>query len=188
MSNGLKENDVLHQEVVFVEDVVLSLLRTQRSYKMSQKAVETKKQPPKLAPELKSLEVLVGDWKEETKFKNDPENSGTGRASFEWMDGGFFLIWRFEAEYKKHGMHKGICVIGYDDISRNCVGQFFDNLGYARTYQVSVKDGVLKIAGDFERFTAKFGEDGKTLTGTWEQSSDGSNWKYLCDVKQTKLK
>lgn len=34
---------------------------------MSQKAVEAKKQSPKLSPELKNLEVLIGEWKEATE-------------------------------------------------------------------------------------------------------------------------
>lgn len=155
---------------------------------MAQKAVAAKKESPKLAPELKRLEALIGEWKEETSFKNDPENSGTGKATFEWLDGGFFIVWRFDSNYKKHGEHKGLCVIGYDEATKSCTGHFFDNLGYARTYQVNITNDELKIKGEFERYSAEFSNQGKTLTGTWEHSKDGSNWEYLCDVKQTRLK
>lgn len=154
---------------------------------MSNQAVETKKQSSNSAPELKNLESLVGKWKEETWLKNDPDNGATGQNRFEWMDGGYFMVWRFDINFKKQGPHNGICVIGYDEASGGCTGHFFDNLGYAREYKVSLNNGVFKLTGQWERYTATLSQDRKTLIGTWEHSKDGSKWEYLCDTKQTKV-
>jgi hypothetical protein len=48
-------------------------------------------QPPEPSPDLKSLDKLVGTW----------EVSGglQGRNTFEWMEGGFFLIQRFDFDH-----------------------------------------------------------------------------------------
>jgi hypothetical protein len=47
-------------------------------------------QPPEPSPDLKNLERLVGTW----------ELSGgvQGRVTFEWMEGGFFLLQRVDLE------------------------------------------------------------------------------------------
>ena len=158
---------------------------------MSQKAVETKVKAPeqqsKPATQLKSLEVLVGKWKNDIEFKNAPQNQGTGLVIYEWMEGGFFLVERFEQNFTKEGLHKGISVIGYDNESQSCLSHFFDNHGNERTYSLSIENGVFKITGQWERYKGEISDDGNTITGTWEQAKDGANWQYLCDSKQTRL-
>jgi hypothetical protein len=62
-------------------------------------------QPPEPNPDLKSLERLVSTW----------EMSGgiQGRVTFEWMEGGFFLIQHVDLE--QHGQKiKGIEIIGHE--------------------------------------------------------------------------
>jgi hypothetical protein len=159
---------------------------------MSQKAVKKRthspEQPTRPAPELKSLEVLIGKWKNDIEFKSDPENGGTGAVTYEWMEGGFFIVERFEQTFKKEGAHKGLSIIGYDNESQTCLSHFFDNHGNLRTYKLSIRDTVFTVTGEWERYKGKISEDGDTITGTWEKSKDGSNWQYLCDAKQTRLK
>jgi hypothetical protein len=158
---------------------------------MSQKAVETKTQgpepPTKPAPELKSLEVLVGKWRNDLEFKNNPENKGTGSITYEWLDGGFFLTHRFDQTFTKEGPHRGISIIGYDEESQSCLSHFFDNQGNSREYRTSIQNGIFKFTGQWERYTGEFSEDKNTITGTWEYSEDGVNWQYLCDATQTRL-
>lgn len=49
---------------------------------------------PNLA--LKRLEVLVGEWNMELSVPTDPPTVLRGLwATFEWLEGGFFLIWRW---------------------------------------------------------------------------------------------
>jgi hypothetical protein len=158
---------------------------------MSQKAVEMKtpspEQPTKPAPELKSMEVLIGKWNNEIQFKSDPDNEGTGWVTYEWMEGGFFIVEHFEQTFKKERAHKGISIIDYDRQSQTCLSHFFDSHGNIRTYKLSIRDGVFMITGAWERYKGEISEDGDTITGTWEQAKDGSNWEYLCDVKQTRF-
>ena len=58
-------------------------------------------------PILKSLETLLGTWEVSGDFV-------TGKISFRWLDGGYFLI---QAVDIKHGTRviKGLEYIGYDE-------------------------------------------------------------------------
>lgn len=158
---------------------------------MSQKAVESKsqapEQPAKPAPELKSLAVLIGKWSTDIEFNNAPDNRGTGTVTYEWMEGGFFLVEHFEHNFTKEGAHKGLSIIGFDGEGQSCVSHFFDNHGNKRLYKVSIEDRAFKINGQWERYSGEISDDGNTITGTWEQAKDGSNWQYLCDTKQTRM-
>lgn len=146
-------------------------------------------QPPKTPPAgLKNLEVLIGKWSNETHFRTDPENEGTGTITYEWMEGGFFIVEHFENSFSKEKPHKGIRIIGFDESKGCCTAHFFDSFGYTRQYEVSIEDNLLKIAGEFERYSGAISENGRKITGTWEQAKDGTNWQYLCDVRQTKLR
>src|SRR3712207_7861353 len=51
-------------------------------------------QPPQPSPDLKNLDRLVGTW----------EMSGEvgGRVTFEWMEGGFFLIQHVDLRSEEH--------------------------------------------------------------------------------------
>ena len=61
--------------------------------------------PPEPSPDLRSLDRLVGTW----------ELSGDvrGKVSYEWMEGGFFLIQHVDLE--QYGQRiKGLEIIGHE--------------------------------------------------------------------------
>ena len=37
-----------------------------------------------------------------------------------------------------------------------------------------------------QRYTGSFGEDGRTIIGSWESSSDGANWEHDFELIYTK--
>jgi hypothetical protein len=68
----------------------------------------------------------------------------------------------------------------------------FDSRGVARVYEMSLSDGVWRLwrdAPDFsplnfsQRYTGSFGDDGMTITGSWEICHDGTTWEH--DVELT---
>jgi hypothetical protein len=88
-------------------------------------------QPPQPNPNLKNLgDKLVGTW----------EMSGEvqGRVSFEWMEGGFFLIQHVDLE--QHGQRiKGIEIIGHEkpfgsEPSEEIKSRFYSNTGDTLDY------------------------------------------------------
>jgi hypothetical protein len=57
-------------------------------------------------PGLKSLDKLVGTWK-----VSGPDIEG--QVTYEWMDGGFFLVQQVDFVHSGHNV-KGIEIIGYE--------------------------------------------------------------------------
>jgi hypothetical protein len=58
-------------------------------------------------------------------------------------------------------------------------------------YEMSLRDNVWKLwrdsPGFSQRLTGTFSEDGKTITGRWEKSSDGSNREHDFDLTYAKV-
>src|SRR6266542_5269773 len=77
----------------------------------------TNAEAPARNPGLKALDKLIGTWK--------ISGEATGKTTYEWMDGGFFLIARGEIEQggKKT---KHIEIIGYDHAPWRCAGRRHD--------------------------------------------------------------
>jgi hypothetical protein len=87
-------------------------------------------QPPRPNPNLKNLDRLVGTW----------EMSGEvqGKVTFEWMEGGFFLIQHVDLEH--HGQEiRGIEIIGHErgfgaEPSEEIKSRFYSNTGDTLDY------------------------------------------------------
>jgi hypothetical protein len=124
---------------------------------------------------LPQLDALVGEWE-----MNSPDFPGpSGRTTYEWLQGGRFLIQRWEVPVPE--APDGIAVIGADGENGEILQHYFDSRGVSRVYQLSLTDGVLRIwrdePGFYQRFTGTFSSDGDTINGLWEISEDGSQWR-----------
>jgi hypothetical protein len=85
------------------------------------------KQYPKPNAALKALDIMVGTW--DLKGRDFTINDEIrGQSTFEWMEGGFFLIHRFNIEYAGKKF-TGIEYIGYDEKS-----------GHLKTHVFSTQD------------------------------------------------
>jgi NAD(P)-dependent dehydrogenase (short-subunit alcohol dehydrogenase family) len=71
-----------------------------------------------------------------------------------------------------------------------------DARGLARVYAMTFSDGrwtLLRDAPDFtplafpQRFTGEFSADGRTISGRWERSGDGTSWQHDFDLVYTKV-
>jgi hypothetical protein len=82
-------------------------------------------QPPGPSPDLRNLNRLVGTWK--------VSGGAQGRVTFEWMEGGFFLLQHVDLE--QYGQKiKGIEIIGHEKPfgagpSEEIKSRFYDNMG-----------------------------------------------------------
>jgi len=141
---------------------------------------------------LKRLGVLVGEWRVEISnmsFMSDPSTIVRGQDRFEWLEGERFLVQRWTVEHPD--FPDGIAIIGYDDSTGEYSMHYFDSRGVARIYNMILSDGVWKLwreDPDFsQRFTSTFEDDGNTIKGRWENSSDGSKWEPDFDVTYKKV-
>src|SRR5687767_7275818 len=64
-------------------------------------------------PALKPLSVLIGEWTTVGTHGLVPDTTFHGRTSFEWLEGGAFLMMRSEID--EPGIPSGIAIFGSDD-------------------------------------------------------------------------
>src|SRR5215208_4730262 len=113
-------------------------------------------QPRTHHPALDHLAALVGEWETEATHQLLPGTVIHGRATFEWLEGGFFLIWR--AHYDHPDIPDSIAILGCDDTgdlrnpSGGCSLHYFDQRGVTRLSQRGGRR-VAVLAG-FARFLA----------------------------------
>jgi hypothetical protein len=133
-------------------------------------------EPSQPNPALKSLDVMVGTWDLKGR-ESGIDGELHGQVTFEWMEGGFYLVQRVDIDYAGRKI-TGTEYIGYDESSEALKSYFFSNEGpgpfggVALEYVWEVWDGALTIWGGFVGSPAnvkgKFSDDHNTITGRWE--------------------
>jgi Pyridoxamine 5'-phosphate oxidase len=127
-------------------------------------------------PALEPFDALIGTWATEATH---PEFDGVvpGSVSFEWLQGGHFLIQRSRNEHEL--FPDAISVIGAPESGDGFVLEYFDSRGVRRTYGVSLDDGVLRMwrdaAGFDQRFSATLGRD--EFEGRWQLARTPGDWQ-----------
>jgi len=141
-----------------------------------------------------SLGRLVGTWDFEPFVDGRP--AGRGRASFEWIEDGAFVLERSEAEWSDPGWVENAprrtqAVIGFDDSTKEVVQLYADDRGVFRIYRGTLTDDAWRLeraAPDFyQRFVGDFRDDGRTIDGRWESSPDGTAWKLDFPITYRKV-
>ncbi len=156
-----------------------------------------KQQPLTRNPALRQLDALVGEWEIQASVGGQP--LGRGRATFEWLEGGTFLVRHEDAEPAASLPADMVtaspfpisAIIGLDESTAEFTMLYSDARGVCRVVQMSLSDGVWKMwreaPGFFQHFTGTFSGDGNTITGYWEKSGDGSKWEHDFDLAYTKV-
>ena len=130
------------------------------------------------------LARLVGTWEFEA-FAGD-RSMGRGRARFDWIEDGAFVVERSDAKWTDPGWVENApkttqSVIGWDDSTDEIVQLYSDSRGVFRVYRGTLTDEAWTLeraAPDFhQRFVGEFSDDGRTIDGRWESSPDGTTWE-----------
>ena len=121
---------------------------------------------PKPNADLNGLQKLIGTWKQ--------SGGVNGEISYEWMDGGFFLMQRVDLEQYGQPI-KGVEIIGHlqpfgEAPSDEIRSRFYSSLdGMTLDYVYEVEGDTLTIWGGEKGspayFKAQFSDDGDTLSG-----------------------
>lgn len=147
------------------------------------------------APGLEALNPLVGKWHTEGQRYAGPFGPASpfvAVETFEWLDGGQFLIHRLEGKF---GRMASACVEIFGRDAQGLFAQTFYNDGRATTWRViGIHDGVVLSGtwstgadGTFQvRYTARVIEEGNTIAGTWEHSREGAGWQPFLELRSTK--
>ncbi|HLA88342.1 MAG TPA: hypothetical protein VJL10_09985 [Anaerolineales bacterium] len=129
---------------------------------------------PRPNTDLKSLEKLIGTWKQSGGVE--------GTVTFEWMEGGFFLIQHVDLDHDGHPV-KGMEIIGHlqafgEEPSEDIKSRFYNFLdGMTLDYVYEVDGDTLTIWGG-ERgspayYQGHFSKDGNILSGAWVYPGGG---------------
>ena len=122
------------------------------------------------SPALRKLDRLVGEW----------ELSGDvgGRVTYEWMEGGFFLVQRVNLGQEGTGME----VIGHErgyeaEPSVDVKSRFYSSTGDTLDYVYELEGNTLTIwfgeRGSSAYYKGEFSGDGNTLAGAWHYPGGG---------------
>jgi hypothetical protein len=137
-------------------------------------------------PALKPFEQLIGEWVTTGTHPGVGDKILNGKSSFQWMEGGAFLIWHSEISNDDR-FPSGISIFGSDDGTGQWFMLYFDERKISRKYDVSFDNNILKwsrMAPRFsQRYTWTISEDGHTIIGKGELSKDGKTWEK--DLEQT---
>jgi hypothetical protein len=102
-----------------------------------------------------------------------------GRTTFEWLEGGRFLIQRAVNEHPD--LPDSLSVIGVTEGENDLTMAYFDSRGVNRTYAIGFDGTELTITRDApgfaQRLSAKLGDGGSTLSGVWQLDEDDRGYR-----------
>lgn len=131
-------------------------------------------QTPQPNPALKCLDRLVGTW-------NVSGPDIHGQVTYEWMEGGFFLMQHVDFEHGGQKI-KGLEIIGHlrpfgEEPSNDIKSRYYDTMGNTLDYVYEVDDDTLTIWGGEKGspayYKGKWSDDGNTNSGGWVYPGGG---------------
>jgi hypothetical protein len=147
------------------------------------------------APGLEALLPLVGKWHTEGAQLESPLGPASpfvAVETFEWLDGGHFLVHRLDGRF---GKQPAACI---EIIGKNASGLFartFYNDGNVNEWKLEERGRQLIMSGTWPngardsfqiRYTMTVTELGNTLEGKWEYSRDGQSFQTFLEARATK--
>jgi len=133
----------------------------------------------KLNPALQGLRVLVGTWDTKGSHPYLPGVTLRGRASYQWAEGGAFLLMRTEVDHPE--IPDAVALIGSDDDRGEILMSYFDERDISRFYRITVEGDVIRWARNSphlsQRMTLAVRDGGDTVAVTGEMSRDGKEWE-----------
>jgi hypothetical protein len=119
---------------------------------------------------------------------------GRGKATFEWIEDGAFILQRADAESSPEDDADWVAnspmpvasLIGFDDTTLDHVMLYADARGVFRIYHMSLTEEEWRVwraaPGFHQRFIGAIRDHGRTIAGRWESSPDGATWEPDFDL------
>lgn len=128
-------------------------------------------------PMLRSFEPLIGTWLTTGEHPYIPNVKLSGKTSFEWIEGGAFVMMRTEIKHPK--IPDGIAIFGSDDSARTYYMLYFDERGVSRKFDVFVTEDGLKWHRDDDQLSQRVDLEitENRLISRGEMSQDGGEWE-----------
>ena len=128
---------------------------------------------------LEPFQALIGEWTIEMTHPMVEDTVVRGRATYEWLEGGRFLIQRALNDHPD--FPDSLCVIGVMEGQNDLSMQYFDSRGVHRVYAIGFDGRELTLERDApgfaQRGSAKLSDDGSTLAGVWQLNEDDQGYR-----------
>ena len=129
-------------------------------------------------PALQSFRALVGEWQTIGSHPYVPDTIFHGCTTFDWLEGGAFLI--MHSEIDEPDIPSGIAIFGSDDTAKKYFMLYFDERSISRKYNVTMTGSQLTWWRDDPSFSQRFTiaiEANGNMIGKGEMSQDGTTWE-----------
>jgi hypothetical protein len=134
------------------------------------------------AAELSLLNRFAGNWDTTgTLITKSGTVNIAGTDHYAWLPGGHFLMHTVDVmmgEDRKQSVE----IIGFDTLSGTYPMHFYDDAGESGVMHGGFDEDYWLITSSELRFKGAFSDNNNTLTGSWEQYSEGS-WRKLMDIR-----
>ena len=128
---------------------------------------------------LEPFEALIGEWTMEMTHPLLPDTVVHGRTTFEWLEGGRFVIQRAVCEHPD--FPDSISVIGVMEGDSGLSQQYFDSRGVHRVIAIGFDGTELTqerdAPGFSQRGSARLSDDGSTVTGLYQLNENDQGWR-----------
>lgn len=135
-------------------------------------------------PALQPFRILIGNWTSTGTHGLLPDTILHGHASFEWLEGGAFLLMRSEIDDPR--FPSTVTIIASDDSEGEYYMLTFDERGVSRKYEVTLQDNLWKwwrnAPGFFQRYEGAIVDGGNKIIARGELSKDGLSWEKDLDL------
>jgi hypothetical protein len=100
-----------------------------------------------------------------------------GAISWEWLEGGRFVVQRSHNEHES--FPDAISIIGAPESGGGLVMEYFDSRGVRRTYRIAFEDGVLRIWRDAPGFDQRYAATPAPggFEGLWQLAETPGEWR-----------
>ncbi|WP_216215614.1 DUF1579 family protein [Amycolatopsis aidingensis] len=137
-------------------------------------------------PELERLGPLVGRWRSQGRTVStgtEPSIEISGTDTYEWLDGGFFLVHHVDVQLDGERYRAIELIGGYDPVRETYTARSYDSHGETSTMTLRVGAGgewTFVGVDSGERATLTVGE--RSMAAVWERSADGVRWQPWMDM------
>lgn len=130
-------------------------------------------------PKLEPLSFLVGEWRTTGTHPLMPGETIRGRITFEWHEGGAFLLMRSEMEDTR--FPRGVAIIASDGEDTDFQMVYFDERPVSRRYVFTLRGNVWEWSRESptfsQRFTVTVAEGGRKMISVGKMSKNGGPWE-----------
>ena len=144
----------------------------------------------KANPALQPFGIIVGEWQITGSHPFFPGTTLHGRTSFDWLEGGAFMLMHSELDHPD--FPAGVAIFGSDDAAKKFFMLYFDERGVSRKYDLAITSERLEWwrdgPGFSQRIIVSIEADGNKLVSVGEMSRDGAAWEKDLSLTYVRLK